>query len=602
MSATWQIDSLAPATPTVPSPPVEWLNSKSTSIAFAGESGGAFLCSVDGAAFTSCTSPKSFTVTGDGLHSFAVKQVDAATNVSPARTVIWNVDTSAPAQPGSAERRPSEPVPLKQHSHSRRKTPSHNSSVRFDNAAYEDCSSPYTRTGLADGTHNLKVKQSDRAGNVSTVRSSPVWTVDTTAPGAPQISGAPSGLTSSTAESIAFTGEAGGTFECRLDSGAWADCTSPKSLTALSDGPHHFSVRQRDQVDNVGPASTASWEVDSDAAPPALTNVPPALTQSGSASISFTGKPGASFSCSLDDGAFAPCSSPLELTGLADGEHKVKVRQTDLAGNTSSPSTVAWTRDSTAPAAPTVTAPKNIVHPVRNHSLIFTGEAGGSFECRKDGGAWGACVSPAAANFTSDGTHTLDVRQTDAAGNVGPPGTATWRIDTVAPAAPSLSGAPVGTVRSNSATLSVQGEAAPTTVQCRLNGGSWSPCLSPWELTGLGQGSQQAEARQTDAAGNVSPIGSVTWAVDTLAPALTKVNGKKKKRKTNLRSKFDASKGQPKSLEFSVSARKPSASAVPKKVKVRGWKPKIVIKGKKKIRWVRVSDEIGNQSPWYRVR
>ncbi len=605
VSASWRVDSVLPDAPEVPSPPAEWETTKSASISFNGEPDADFTCAIDGATFSTCTSPQAFSVTTEGPHSFAVKQTDLAGNTGATRLVSWNVDTIAPGLPGLSGTPPGR---------TKSTTASlvitgENAFATFkcsvDNGAYGSCTSPLNLTGLADGPHSVKVKQYDRAGNESATRSSATWTVDTSPPDAPQLSGAPAGLTSATSASIAFLGEAGGTFQCSLDSAPFQECTSPQGLTGLEDGPHVFSVRQRDQAGNLGDESSASWEVDSGALAPTLTSVPPALTQSGSASIAFTGKDGASFSCAVDSDNFSSCSSPLELNGLGDGGHTVKVRQTDLAGNTSPPAAASWTRDSTAPAAPNVTAPRDIVHPVRNHSLAFTGESGGSFECRKDGGAWTSCVSPAAANFLSDGTHNLDVRQIDAAGNIGPHSTATWRIDTAAPAAPGLTGAPSGTVRSTAATLTLGSESG-AAVECRLNGAAWSACSSPWAMAGLGQGAQRAEVRQVDAAGNSSPVSSADWSIDTVAPALTKLTGtakgKKRKRKTTLKSAYNKSLGKPKSLEYSTSKRKPSATAPPKKVQVRGWNPKKKIKGKKKIRWVRVSDEIGNQSPWYRVR
>jgi hypothetical protein len=53
------------------------------------------------------------------------------------------------------------------------------------------------------------------------------------------------------------------------------------------------------------------------------------------ASASFSSPDGdiAGFECSLDSAAFAPCTSPKELTGLAAGSHTFAVRGVDKAGN-----------------------------------------------------------------------------------------------------------------------------------------------------------------------------------------------------------------------------------------------------------------------------
>jgi hypothetical protein len=46
---------------------------------------------------------------------------------------------------------------------------------------------------------------------------------------------------------------------------------------------------------------------------------PFALTKSAAAAFRFAANEPATFECSLDAAAFAACSSPLELTGLAEG-------------------------------------------------------------------------------------------------------------------------------------------------------------------------------------------------------------------------------------------------------------------------------------------
>ena len=49
-------------------------------------------------------------------------------------------------------------------------------------------------------------------------------------------------------------------FECRLDRGAWAACTSPKAYSGLANGSHKFAVRAKDAAGNVDVA-TYTWAV-----------------------------------------------------------------------------------------------------------------------------------------------------------------------------------------------------------------------------------------------------------------------------------------------------------------------------------------------------
>src|SRR5207253_2908854 len=75
-----------------------------------------------------------------------------------------------------------------------------------------------------------------------------------------------------------------------------------------------------------------------------ITASPPSLTNQRGASFSFTSsKAGSTFSCALDAGTAAACTSPKSYSGLATGSHAFMVTATDLAGNVSAPASFAWT-------------------------------------------------------------------------------------------------------------------------------------------------------------------------------------------------------------------------------------------------------------------
>jgi outer membrane protein OmpA-like peptidoglycan-associated protein len=126
---------------------------------------------------------------------------------------------------------------------------------RIDGGAWTACASPYTPTGLADGTHTFEVR-SDGSEPASAT-----FTLDTTAPAAPAVIGGPSGATSLTSGSFDFGGEPGASFECRFDGGGWAPCTSPAKVSRLKRGKHVFEVRQTDAAGNVSAASVERFTV-----------------------------------------------------------------------------------------------------------------------------------------------------------------------------------------------------------------------------------------------------------------------------------------------------------------------------------------------------
>ena len=117
------------------------------------------------------------------------------------------------------------------------------------------CTSPRSVGPLADGAHTFSVRAKDAAGNWSTPTPTCSWTVDTTPPAAPTITTKPANPSTSQSAQFAFTGEAGATFQCSLNSGAYTTCTSGQTWTLSAPGNQTFSVRAVDAAGNTGPAA-----------------------------------------------------------------------------------------------------------------------------------------------------------------------------------------------------------------------------------------------------------------------------------------------------------------------------------------------------------
>ncbi len=505
----------------ITSQPPSFTSSNSATFTFtADEAGASFECKLDTSAFTACSSPITYLSLATGSHSFQVRAKDAAGTVdaSPA-SYTWTVDRTAPDTFITA--RPPNP------SSSTSATFSFNSNeatasfeCRLDTASFTPCTSPADFTGLAAGSHTFQVRARDAAGNLDASPASYTWSVDTTAPNTFITSPQPPNSTSAT---ITFSSnEAPVTFECMLDATTFVPCTSPVTLSGLSDGSHTFQVRARDAAGNLDPTpASTSWTVDTTAPETTITGQPPNPSNSTSATFTFSANdPAASFECSLDMGGFAPCTSPLSYATLADGNHTFQVRARDSAGNVeATPAIYDWAVDIAAPDTFITAQPPN---PSSSTSATFSfasTKAGPSFECKLDASAYAPCTSPITYSGMAEGSHTFQVRARDAAGNLDPsPASYTWVVDSVAPDT-TITSQPPDPSSSPSATLTFTSNDAAASFECALDSATFSACTSPATFSSLGDGSHTFTVRARDAAGNVDPTPArVTWTVDTAAP------------------------------------------------------------------------------------
>jgi hypothetical protein len=561
-------DSTPPET-TIDSGPTGSVSNASATFAFsANEAGSTFACSLDGSSFAACTSPQSYGGLGDGSHTFQVRATDDVGNTDPtAASRTWTVDTTAPAAPaieGPADG-----------------STTNSSTVTISGMAEPDSvvevfEGPASRgttladgsgawakplLGVAEGMHTYTAKASDAAGNESPSSNVRTVTVDTTAPET-SIDSGPSGTASSTSASFTFSASEGSSaFTCSLDGAAFSTCTSPREYTALSEGVHTFRVRATDPVGNTDSTPAGrTWTIDSSA--PTVTSVTPA---DGATGFSATASVEASFSEAVDPATLSTTTFRLvnQATGLPvaafvsydsgsqtailDPSDPLELATTYIAtvvggaGGVADPAGNALAADKvwsfTTNALPDLTPPETTIDSgpsgtISSSSAAFAfsaSESGSTFECKLDSGTFSTCTSPKSYSSLTNGSHTFEVRATDAAGNTDlTPAGRTWTVDTVAPAAPVIESPPDGSLNTTG-TVTVSGTAEPTSTVELFEGatskgttaadaaGNWSKTL-----TLVAEGSHTYTAKAGDAAGNTSAASNArTVTVDTTAPETT---------------------------------------------------------------------------------
>jgi hypothetical protein len=295
----------------------------------------AFTCRLDGERTPKCGSPYTAATLDEGEHTFSVMaRSNGHTPDSTPAEQTFTVDATPPVTTLLGE-----PIGL-----TKDNTPSFafksneigsSFQCKVDGAAFAPCSSPKATAALNDGQHTFTVRAIDAAHNVDPTPVSRTFTVDATPP-LTTITGGPIGPTNDNTPTFSFnSNEGGSTFQCRVDNGSFANCSSPRAIPRLSDGPHTFAVRATDRAGNVD-ASPATRAIVVDATPPSTT-----ITSGPSGSITDTtptfafksSEAGGSFQCRVDGAAYTGCASPKTTAPLSLGNHSFSVRAIDNAGH-----------------------------------------------------------------------------------------------------------------------------------------------------------------------------------------------------------------------------------------------------------------------------
>ena len=182
-----------------------------------------------------------------------------------------------------------------------------------------------------------------------------------------QIQAAPPSLVGSRSASFQFgSPRPNAQFQCRLDGGDFAPCTSPQEFGDLPEGDHTFEVRAFDQYGNVdGSPAIYTWTVDVTAPGPRIASAggstPVVQGTAGTSSgddqsvrvelypgSTESGSPAQSMVVARDaSGAFSAHFDPVSA-----GTYTVAARQSDAAGNTGSSTPVSFTVGGAAGSPP----------------------------------------------------------------------------------------------------------------------------------------------------------------------------------------------------------------------------------------------------------
>lgn len=512
---SWSIDVTAPIASIVNVNPNSAVNnSTDLSIEFNSSESASFECSVDNAAYVSCSSPLNLSNVAEGNHWFAVRATDVAGNVGLPATYNWSTDLTAPV------------ITLTNAVPSQGLTNSHNVFAEFfvsENAAVtctfngtpSACTTSFNGSVDSEGTYYLEISASDLAGNVSSTVSLN-WTMDFTNPVLSWgvITPSAAAFINSNDVTLEVIPSEVVSFITKLNGVDVNQSVSPVSFSGLAEGLYLVEVTALDNAGNPSVTISHSFTIDTTAP---LINVASAingLTNLDANTITFSANENVNFSCNVDLMGFAACTSPLSLSGLANGNHNADVRATDLAGNVSAVSSVSWLIDTVAPTT-SISAQQNS----RNNFTfnLSSSETNSTFVCSVDSSAFAACNDQFSQTF-AEGPHSLVAKAVDAAGNIDAIGAsynlvALPPIDTIL-----ISASATGLTNSTSQSINFSSNYANASYKCSLDGGAATDCSSPMNFV-VGEGVHSFSVFGVDPwnEADATPV-TVNWTVDITPP------------------------------------------------------------------------------------
>jgi len=577
---TWTAGVATPATPVISSP-------AATSYGNTGLAAMTVTCAADGnhTVFVyedgsttalhseTCTgSPLAMTLSGAttavGAHTYSVRQADFGTVFSAAASITYIIDTTPPGSPSI-----SSPAPVAAQGTST--YVSTETSIMLAGGCESGATAHLwvggvdTTTGacasgaysiaygpVSAGDYTLELSQVDPAGNSSYpifVRTKLTWTAGAAVPATPTVQSPAAisyGAVALGAMTVTCTTSGSHTVYVYQDGSGTALHTqacsgSPLAMTltgaSAAEGSHTYTVRQESGGIFSG-SVTITYVVDTTVTAPVLTG-PVAVAAGGSGtystgavnSITLAGTCEAEATVSIAGSAAktTACASAgtfsTSVSAFADGTYTYLLSQTDLAGNVSGQTSLAWTRQTVVPPTPTIDSPSseptysNVALPslsgtcATGYTVTLSGAQNGATTCAS------SQYSFTLAAPSADGTYKFFVSQTDAGGQTSAAAQRTWVFDTLKPAAVTLTNPTVTPlVTANTTNLLLTGGCETGATVTLSNAGTGSQTCSNsqfgFSVSQSVDGTYAYTLVQTDPAGNSSTAVTQTWIRNSAIP------------------------------------------------------------------------------------
>jgi hypothetical protein len=488
-----------------------------------------FTCSVDGVRLQRCTSPFVAGPLPEGVHALTVTATDRAGNrdLTPA-TVRWRIDRSPPDTTLTA----APPAVLTATETTFDFESPDSDAIGFecalDAAPFARCVPPVRAADLTDGPHRFAVRAFDALGLTDATPALAEFAVQVTPPETRVVSAPPARIGVPEAH-FAFE-PVGARFVCTLDAEAPRDCEAMYDLAGLPEGPHRLEVAAHDGAGHADPTpEVVAFTVDL-TAPVVLDLLGPGSPTSAAAfeaTFRAEDRPDAAAVvpttlCALDAAAPVPCASPWAFAEVGEGEHTLSVAAEDDVGHVSEPETWVFVVDRTPPRTVVDAAPAPRSRETAG-AVTFVMEPGARATCRLDDAPPEDCNEALFFADLADGEHTVELWQTDIAGNLeDPPVVVRFIVDTTPPA-PRFAPDPPPLVLTPDAEIGFEatGDAwdAEITFTCAVDAEPPAPCASPTMLAGLAEGLHHINVTAADDLGNTSAPITAGFEVDAQPPA-----------------------------------------------------------------------------------